>query len=188
MDIFEGRITSCGFSSGDRIVIGTWRNTPFGSFSDIMWAKPDGSKVLIAPNEKIANYISSLYEFDIIQIEDLKVEDSGNMMKVETKDLNCHFEWSRGFSFLTKKRPLWFIASIEFFFGWLIFGTKTYGKTKNGKKEWYAVDRLSKLTFAKAEFKKNDLGEYKKFHPKANFGFSDPPKMPCSALVRSHIE
>jgi len=52
MDIFEGRITSCGFSSGDRIVVGTWRNTPFGSFSDIMWAKPDGSKVLIAPNEK----------------------------------------------------------------------------------------------------------------------------------------
>jgi len=71
MDIFEGRITSCGFSSGDRIVVGTWRNTPFGSFSDIMWAKPDGSKVLIAPNEKIANYISSLYDFDIIKIEDL---------------------------------------------------------------------------------------------------------------------
>jgi len=137
---------------------------------------------------KIANYISSLYDFDIIKIEDLKIEHSGSMMKVQTKDLNCHFEWSKGVSFLIKKRPLWFVASIEYFFGWLIFGTKTYGKTKNGRREWYAVDRLSKLTLAKAEFKKKNLGEYTKFHPKANFGFSDPPKMPCSALVRSHIE
>jgi hypothetical protein len=89
---------------------------------------------------------------------------------------------------LTKKRPLWFVASIEYFFGWLIFGTKTYGKTKNGKKEWYAVDRLSRLTLADVEFNGKNLGEQTKFHPKANFGFSDPPKMPCSALVRSHIE
>jgi hypothetical protein len=188
MDIFEGRITSCGFSSGDRIVIGTWINTPFGSFSDIMWAKPDGTKVLIAPNQKIANYISSLYDFDIIKIEELDIESDENMMKIETKDLNCHFEWSRGVSFLIKKRPLWFVASIEYFFGWLIFGTKTYGKTKNGKKEWYAVDRLSRLTLADVEFNGKNLGEQTKFHPKANFGFSDPPKMPCSALVRSHIE
>lgn len=188
MDIFEGRITSCGFSSGDRIVIGTWINTPFGSFSDIMWAKPDGTKVLIAPNQKIANYISSLYDFDIIKIEELDIESDENMMKIETKDLNCHFEWSRGVSFLIKKRPLWFVASIEYFFGWLIFGTKTYGKTKNGKKEWYAVDRLSRLTLADVEFNGKNLGKQTKFHPKANFGFSDPPKMPCSALVRSHIE
>ncbi len=188
MDIFEGRITSCGFSSGDRIVIGTWINTPFGSFSDIMWAKPDGTKVLIAPNQKIANYISSLYDFDIIKIEKLDIESDENMMKIETKNLNCHFEWSRGVSFLIKKRPLWFVASIEYFFGWLIFGTKTYGKTKNGKKEWYAVDRLSRLTLADVEFNGKNLGGQTKFHPKANFGFSDPPKMPCSALVRSHIE
>ena len=36
MDIFEGRITSCGFDSGDRIVIGMWESSPFGSFADIM--------------------------------------------------------------------------------------------------------------------------------------------------------
>jgi hypothetical protein len=43
MDIFEGRITSCGFDSGDRIVIGMWESSPFGRFADIMWAKPDGT-------------------------------------------------------------------------------------------------------------------------------------------------
>jgi hypothetical protein len=188
MDIFEGRITSCGFISGDRLVIGYWKDSPFGSFSDIMWATSDGKKILIAPNQEIGDYISSMYEFDIVKIEEIKVEEDINQIKIDTKDISCHFEWGNGISFLTKKRPLWFVSSVEYLFGWLIFGTKTHGKTKNGKKEWYAVDRLSKLISAKAYINGDDLGEYTSFYPKANFGFSDPPKMPSSVLVRSHIE
>jgi len=188
MDIFEGRITSCGFTSGDRLVLGHWKESPFGSFLDIMWAKSDGTKILIAPNQEIANYISSMYEFDIIKIEEIRIEESINQIKIETTDINCHFKWSGGISFMTKKRPLWFISSVEYLFGWLIFGTKTHGKTKNGKKEWYAVDRLSKLISARADINGEDLGKFTSFYPKANFGFSDPPKMPSSVLVRSHIE
>ena len=74
MDIFEGRITSSGFDSGDRIVIGMWESSPFGSFADIMWAKPDGTKILIAPNSEIGDYIYSLYDFDEVRIEEIKVE------------------------------------------------------------------------------------------------------------------
>ena len=188
MDIFVGRITSCGFTSGDRLVIGHWKESPFGSFSDIMWAKPDGTKILIAPNQEIGDYISSMYEFDDIKIEEIRIEENTNQIRVETLEINCNFEWRNGISFLIKRRPLWFVSSVEYLVGWLIFGTKTHGKTKNGKKEWYAVDRLSKLINAKAEINGEDLGEYTSFYPKANFGFSDPPKMPSSVLVRSHIE
>ena len=188
MDIFEGRITSCGFSSGDRLVIGIWKKSPFGDFADIMWAKSDGTKILIAPNNEIGDYISSMYNFDIIKIEEIKLEERKNMIKLETEDIHCHFEWNKGIPFIIKKRPLWFVASIEYLFGWLIFRTKTYGKTKDGKKEWYVVDRLSKLTLAKAFIGDKNLGEFTDFFPKANFGFSDPPKMPSSVLVRSHIE
>ena len=56
--IFDGQIFSSGFESGDRIVIGNWKYTPFGKFTDIMWAKPDGKKVLIAPNQKLIDFIS----------------------------------------------------------------------------------------------------------------------------------
>ena len=78
MDIFEGRITSCGFSSGDRLVIGSWKKSPFGEFSDIMWAKSDGTKVLIAPNKEIGDYISSMYNFDTIKIEEINLEETHN--------------------------------------------------------------------------------------------------------------
>ena len=64
------------------------------------------------------------------------------------------------------------MSTIEYFFGWLIFRTKTYGKTKNGRKEWYVVDKISRLKKAKAKISGKDLGRYTKFSPKANFGFT----------------
>ena len=75
MEIFEG-ITSCGFDSGDRIVIEIWDESPFGSFSDIMWAKPIQEKILIAPNKKIGDYINSLFDFDEIKIDEINIEKS----------------------------------------------------------------------------------------------------------------
>ncbi len=188
MDIFEGRITSCGFSSGDRIVIGIWEKSPFGIFADIMWARPDGKKILIAPNQEIADYIHSLYDFDEVKIEDIKIERKSKEIIFNCNDIECQFNWGKEISFLIKRRPLWFVSTIEYFFGWLIFRTKTHGKTKNGRKEWYVVDNISRLKDARAEVSGKDLGEYTKFYPKANFGFSDPPNMPASVLVRSHIE
>ena len=93
MDIFEGRITSCGFDSGDRIVIGMWKNSPFGSFADIMWAKPDGKKVLIAPNKEIGEYIDSLYDFDEVRIEEIKIETNQKEIIFSSKDIKCQFKW-----------------------------------------------------------------------------------------------
>ncbi len=188
MDIFEGRIVSCGFLSGDRLVIGSWKESPFGVFCDIMWSKPDGTNILIAPNKEIGEYISSMYNFDIVKIEEIKIEEGGNKIKLESEEINCTFEWNRGIPFLIKGRPLWFVSSFEYFFGLLFFGTRTHGKTKNGQNEWYMVDRFSKLTQAKATINREDLGEYTRFYPKANFGFSEPPRVPASVLVRSHIE
>ncbi len=59
MDIFEGRISSSGFASGDRIVIGDWKKSPLGSFTNVMWAKPDGTRVLLSPSQKHADYVSA---------------------------------------------------------------------------------------------------------------------------------
>ena len=74
MEIFTGRITSTGFSSGDRIVIGDWHDSPIGSFTNIMWAKPDGTRVLLSPSEKHAKYVSDLYNFESVEITDIVVD------------------------------------------------------------------------------------------------------------------
>ena len=39
LDIFKGRITSSGFESGDRIVVGAWKESIFGEFTDTLGLK-----------------------------------------------------------------------------------------------------------------------------------------------------
>ena len=74
MDVFVGRITSTGFSTGDRIVIGDWRESPLGSFTNVMWAKPDGSRILLSPSERHAEYVSELYNFEDVEVTEITVE------------------------------------------------------------------------------------------------------------------
>ena len=74
MDFFEGRISSSGFSSGDRIVIGDRKESPLGSFTNVMWAKPDGTRVLLTPTQEHADYVSSLYNFEEVHIVPIEVK------------------------------------------------------------------------------------------------------------------
>ena len=68
---------------------------------------------------------------------------------------------------LLSKYPASGVASFSFltpiftiFFGWLIFRTKTHGRTKNGRREWYVVDKISRLKNAEAKISGNKLGKY----------------------------
>tara|TARA_B100001996_G_scaffold1642_2_gene1521 strand:- start:994 stop:1578 length:585 start_codon:yes stop_codon:yes gene_type:complete len=187
MDVFVGRITSSGFGSGDRIVIGDWEQSPIGPFTNIMWAKPNGIRVLLSPSERHAEYVSSLYEFEEVHVVSIKVERGIRSIHVEAGELVVRMEWKRGF-FIPIRRPLWFISTVEQFFAKLFFGTRTHGKTKNGLKEWYCVQSLAKVNHSSAKENGIDFGDSARFEITACFGFSEPPKRPSSAIVRSTIE
>ena len=60
----KGFISSIGFSDGNRFVIGHWKESPIGEFGDIMWGTPDGEKILVAGNDKVADFVSAIYDFD----------------------------------------------------------------------------------------------------------------------------
>lgn len=187
MDIFQGRITSSGFESGDRIVVGTWKHSPFGEFSDIMWSKPNGRNILIAPTEEIGNYISLMYSFDEVLISKIELIEKKNSFEIKTDYISCNFSWSRGIR-IPFRRPLWFISSFENIFAKFIFGTKTSGITNDGKREWYCINKISNVKIANASLSGKNLGQKTKFHPKAKFGFSEPPKKPTSVLVTTIIK
>ena len=186
MDVFNGRITSSGFESGDRIVVGAWKESPFGEFTDIMWAKPDGERVLIAPSQEVADYVDAMYSFDQIIIEDITIHHEGSSLSVECKAMQLEFAWDRGFP-IPFKRSLFFIATVELFFAKLFFGTRTHGVTKNHRKEWYAIDRVSKITKADAIISGQSAGRISPMKEPCRFGFSEAPKKPSSCEVRTHI-
>jgi len=187
MEIFKGRITSSGFASGDRIVIGDWQESILGSFTNLMWAKSDGTKVLLSPSEKHAELVSKLYNFEEVNIVEFKVERGRKSISVSAGDLHIEATWGMTWR-IPFWRPLWFTAFIEGFFGKILFGTKTHGRTKNNRKAWYSVRSISKLIQASAKFGNENLGESRKFVATACFGFSEPPAKPSSVTLKTYIK
>lgn len=187
MDKFDGRISSSGFESGDRIVIGDWLNSPLGTFTNVMWAQPDGKRVLLSPSEEHAEYVSQLYNFEEVNVVEVNVKRHRRGIDVTAGPLSVSYRWKRGLAF-PLNRPRWFIATVENWFAGFLFGTKTHGLTCNGLREWYCIRGLSSLCSAEASQNGVDMGDMKPFEITACFGFSEPPKKPSSARVRSMIE
>jgi len=187
MDRFDGRISSSGFGSGDRIVIGDWTNSPLGPFTNIMWAQPDGKRILLSPSKAHADYVSQLYNFEEVKIVDIKVERQRRGIQISAGTLSVSYRWKRGVA-LPLNRPRWFIATVEQWVAKLIFGTMTHGLTCNGLREWYCIRGLSSIYNAEASHNGVDLGEMQPFEVTACFGFSEPPKRPSSVRVCSIIE
>ena len=71
---FDGHIIGASFASGDRIVAGRWLRSPFGAFADVMWCRPDGWRVLLAPSEPVRDFLTRHYAFDESRIESARVE------------------------------------------------------------------------------------------------------------------
>ena len=187
MDIFEGRISSSGFASGDRIVIGDWKKSPLGAFTNVMWAKPDGTRVLLSPSQKHADYVSALYNFEEIHIAPIEVIRQSKSIEIKASPLDIKLRWGMEFG-LPIPRPRWFISTVEQWFAKAFFGTSTHGLTCNDLREWYCIYSLSKIKHATAVCEEVDLGNPSNFEISACFGFSEPPKKPSSVRLRSIIE
>ena len=69
--VFTGHIAGAGSGSGLRIVVGAWDRSPFGAFTDVMLQTADDERVLLAPDETIADFVSSTYRFDRVQVGDV---------------------------------------------------------------------------------------------------------------------
>lgn len=185
--IFRGRITSSGFESGDSLVIGDWNESPLGAFTNIMWSKPNGRRVLLSPSAEHADFVSSLYDFDEVIVTDIIVNRRRKLISIKTDFLEASISWGVSFP-LPIPRPLWFISSVENLFGKTIFGSSTYGIASDGSREWYSIRGISRVSHAEAKTPDSDFGKFGKTSFAKPFGFSSPPKTPTSITVNSHIE
>lgn len=185
-EIFKGRVISSGFQTGDMVVIGDWRESPHGAFTNLMWAKPDGTRVLIAPSEELGDFVSSLYSFEKVIVSPMEIERTEKSIEVKCDLGRVYMQWGMTIP-LPFSRPRWFIANIEAPFARLFFGTKTHGTTRNGRKEWYHVRGLSRMKSVELELDGRSTKQMTGMAPSACFGFSNPPRMPLSVRVDSLI-
>ena len=193
---FDGWIAGLGTASGTRIVIGRWRRTPFGAFTDVMIEDATGHRRLIAPRPEVAEFIATTYTFDSVEIAHVGVTQKRREWAVSTGSLHVAFE-------LGRRSPLgWLLRAVPPPLTrsrtWvkitdrparrLMPGVRTVGSAGNGRREYYGARDLQPITAAVAWLDGVDLGPLAKVDPPVRFGFGSVPASPGLVRVTTTVD
>lgn len=207
---FHGWIAGAGTSGGTRLVLGHWPHSPFGAFSDVMVAHPDGSRELLAPTAQIADFVAATYHFDEVRLCDVDVAISpdapwrrfragGSHWQVQAGPLAWEFTVGHrhplGFALALLPGPAAQAApvarAISPVAARILPGVRTYGRTQvpdaAERLEWYAGRDLHVLSWSTAHWDGADLGALAPVTPPPRFGFSGTPRTPGLTRVVSTV-
>ena len=182
----KGVISSAGFAQGNRFVVGHWDHSPIGPFGDVMWGTPDGRRILLAGSQNVADFVTSIYNFDDVRIGKLKTESDGRETSVDGLGLNLYLLGgvSRVIPF---PRPLWFTKFVERPLAKSLMGVETFGTSSRGVSEWYQARKWRWVKSGTAVLDGNDLGELSNFSQPIEVGFSEPPTKPAIVSLQVAI-
>lgn len=194
-DRFEGRIAGFGTASGTRIVVGMWERSRFGRFTDVMVEGPDGHRVLLAPTEEVARYVSSTYSFDEVRVVPVRTRRVDGGLAVTAGDLDVTMVVG-GVSALgallrlvprgLATRPGW-LRLVDPVARVLVRGARTSGSAGGGRRESYGVTLVRHLVAVEARDGGRDLGRLARLTPPVRFGFGSAPAAPSLVDVVTTI-
>jgi hypothetical protein len=157
--------------------------------TDVMWARPDGERVLLAPTQAVADFITSAYRFERVEVVEVSGSCDGSRLEVHADGLSVHLVAGRGWPLPPARlRPPWFTRYVEGPIALVALGVRTYGVTPTGAREWYRADRWSAVVDGAAVLDGIDLGAIGPVDPPCRFNFSEPPKRPSITAVRPLLE
>lgn len=188
---FRGSITGLGTTSGTRIVIGDWAESPFGAFADVMVERPDGHRLLLAPTPQIAEFVSATYTFDeVIQVP-VAVRQQRRWMHLTAGPLSVQatighrtaLGWLLRLvpdSLATNTRWLEAVAPVA---DRLLPGVQVAGSAGSGRQEWYGATDAHAVTAATGFWNAAPLGRLTRVEPPTRFGFSSTPARPARVML-----
>lgn len=193
---FTGNIAGIGSSSGVRVVVGRWDHSPLGTFADVMLAEPDGTRVLLAPTEEVAAFVSTTYRFDRIEIGPVSVQVDAGAWRVTTPGLDL--------SLTTGSRPLlgWLLRLVPRRLAtapaWarltdpvarlVLRGVRTRGTAGNDRREYYGATDLHRIVGVRGTWRGDDLGTVAPVSPEPRFGFGSTPERPSVTSIVTTID
>ncbi len=193
---FTGRIAGVGSTSGVRIVVGRWDDSPWGSFADVMVEDAAGHRVLLAPSERVREFVAATYSFDEHVIEPVVVSDTADGWAVSTPSLSLRLVVGRRTPLgaalaLVPARvataPAW-CAIVDPVARVALRGVRTRGSAGGGRREWYGATSVAAVTGVEGEWRGADVGALAPVDPPCTFGFSSTPKRPSVTDVATTIE
>jgi hypothetical protein len=202
-DVFTGCIAAGSFTSGDTVVVGAWRGSPLGQVVDVMWVRPDGQRVLLAPHEQLRSYVAGLYRFDRTEVVDVSGGWDGGAVSVQAGPLRVHLvagprDW-RSWVFAARPRrlrraPAWIRVEDVVgrpLVGLLIggaAGVRAAGRAPGGQRELYGVDDWRPVAHGRLEVEGVDAGGLTDLRPDLDVGLSAFPTRPAVVHVGTLIE
>lgn len=197
----EGIIAAAGFASGDRVVVGHWSRSPVGPMADVMWAAPDGRRILFAASDTAAAFITAVYDFDAVVVGLLTVVGDQRRIEVVIGSSGDDDErddgdderrvdmWAGpGWNIPPRRRPAALTRWVEAPLARALMGVHTYGTSPRGVREWYQATAWRPVRSARASIGGRDLGALSPLHPPCRFGFSEAPRRPSITVVRPLLE
>jgi hypothetical protein len=190
---FRGRIAGVGSTSGIRVVVGSWVDTPLGAFGDAMVETAEGHRVLLAPHQDAADFISATYSFDEIRSEEFQVDDRWQVRSPSLYvDVTVGGRTPVGVALRAVPRrvaesPAW-CALTDPVARVLLRGVRTRGTAGNDRREWYGATDAHRVTAVTGWFDGTDLGRLADVDPPCRFGFSSTPKRPSVTDVVTTVE
>ncbi|MEU7816441.1 hypothetical protein [Pseudonocardia sp. NPDC049154] len=190
IDRFDGWIAGLGTGSGLRVVVGHWPRSPLGPFTDVMVEQPDGHRLLLAPDHRVADFVSATYAFDEVRIGPVDHEIRGDRRQVRAGPLECAYRVGGrtplGLLLRAVPRPLataprW-IGTIDAVARRVLPGVRTVGSAGGARTEYYGALDLHRLTAAVVRWDGEDRGPLAPVRPPVRFGFGSTPTVP--SLVR----
>lgn len=191
---FTGHIAGLGTSSGTRMVVGIWDESPFGAFADVMVEDPGGHRTLIARRQDVADFVASVYSFDEVRVEPVSVE-RGDEWSVHTRSVQVRFRpgsrvWVAPLLGLVPppvRRTASWAKACNLVAGRVMPGVRTYGSAGNGRTEWYAATDVRRLVEARATWEGEELGDLAPVEPAVRFGFASTPVTPTLTRLTSYV-
>lgn len=193
---FGGRIAGVGSTSGIRVVVGRWDASPWGSFADVMIEDASGHRVLLAPDERVREFVAATYTFDEHVIEPVTVTDTADGWQVTTPLLSLTLVLGGRTPLgmllgLVPDRlataPAW-CGAIDPVARFVMKGVRTKGTAGNDRREWYGATSVVRVDAMRGVWRGTDLGELRPVDPPCRFGFSSTPARPSVTSVVTTIE
>ncbi len=185
-----------GSSSGIRVVLGWWVDSPWGEFADAMVERADGHRVLLAPNESVADLVSSTYTFDEVRVEPFGVTAAGGQTWAARSpslelDLTVGRRTGLGRALRLVPRAVATSPALTLITDpvarSVLDGVRTRGVARPGRREYYGATDVHGVTAMSGRLDGIPLGELAPVDPPTRFGFSSTPRRPSVTEVVTTI-
>ncbi|NYE38362.1 hypothetical protein F4692_003510 [Nocardioides cavernae] len=193
---FTGRIAGVGSTSGTRVVVGRWDDSPWGPFADVMVEDAAGHRVLLAPTDRVREFVAATYSFDEEVIEPVAVTDTPTGWQVSTPSLSLRLDVGGRTPLGTAltlvparvaTSPAW-CSLVDPVARVVLRGVRTRGTAGGDRREWYGATSVVSVTSIEGEWRGVAPGDLAPVDPPCRFGFSSTPARPSVTSVVTTVE